>query len=203
MCPQREASGDAYIFFQDRRTFWPILTNTIVENMVADDQKAWEQFADGNTAAFDDLFHKYSGPLRNFARHYLGRRDAADDIVQETFLQLWKRPNGFDSSRGTLKQYLFGIARKRAAQWKRDAPESPTEPWPEKPTSDMSESASIRRALLQLDHDQRGLLWLREVEGYSYAELAEILEIPEGTVKSRLFAAREALRRIWLGGQGA
>jgi RNA polymerase sigma-70 factor, ECF subfamily len=171
--------------------------------MLPDDQKVWEQFADGNTAAFDDLFHKYSGPLRNFARHYLGRRDAADDIVQETFLQLWKRPNGFDSSRGTLRQYLFGIARKRAAQWKRDTPEPPFEALLETPAAHVGESTSIRTALLQLDQGQRGLLWLREVEGYSYAELAKILEIPEGTVKSRLFAAREALRRVWLGGQGA
>jgi RNA polymerase sigma-70 factor (ECF subfamily) len=171
--------------------------------MVGDDQKVWEQFADGKTAAFDDLFHKYSGPLRNFARHYLGRRDAADDIVQETFLQLWKRPNGFDSSRGTLRQYLFGIARKRAAQWRRETPEPPVEAWPETPLDDPTAPVSIRAALLQLDQDQRGLLWLREVEGYSYAELAQILEIPEGTVKSRLFAAREALRRVWLGGGGA
>jgi DNA-directed RNA polymerase specialized sigma24 family protein len=51
----------------------------------------------------------------------------------------------------------------------------------------------------RLPEDQRSLLWLREVEGRSYAELAEILEIPVGTVRSRLFAAREALRKIWHG----
>ena len=49
----------------------------------------------------------------------------------------------------------------------------------------------------RLPEEQRSLLWLREVEGQSYAELAVILEVPVGTVKSRLFAAREALRRIW------
>jgi len=52
-------------------------------------------------------------------------------------------------------------------------------------------------ALSRLDPEQRALLWLREVEGQSYAELAEILEIPVGTVKSRLFAAREGLRGVW------
>ena len=49
----------------------------------------------------------------------------------------------------------------------------------------------------RLPEKQRALIWLREVEGQSYAELAEILEIPVGTVRSRLFAAREELRRVW------
>jgi RNA polymerase sigma-70 factor (ECF subfamily) len=49
----------------------------------------------------------------------------------------------------------------------------------------------------QLPAEQRSLLWLREVEGQSYAELAAILNIPIGTVRSRLFAAREALRALW------
>ena len=141
-----------------------------------DDQKVWEQFADGKGAAFDDLFHKYSGPLRNFARYYLGRCDAADDIVQETFLRLWKRPDGFDSSRGTLRQYLFGIARKRVAQWRRDTPESSVEAWREKPGTDVGESTSIRKALLQLDQDQRGLLWLREVGAIPTPSLPKYLK---------------------------
>jgi RNA polymerase sigma-70 factor (ECF subfamily) len=54
-------------------------------------------------------------------------------------------------------------------------------------------------ALARLEPERRSLLWLREVEGYSCAELAGMLDIPLGTVKSRLFAAREQLRRIWRG----
>ena len=52
-------------------------------------------------------------------------------------------------------------------------------------------------ALHRLPEEQRSLLWLREVEGQSYAELAEILDIPIGTVRSRLFTARETLRQVW------
>jgi RNA polymerase sigma-70 factor (ECF subfamily) len=59
----------------------------------------------------------------------------------------------------------------------------------------------MRDGLMRLDADERGLLWLREVEGYSYEELAEILGVPLGTVKSRLFTARESLRRIWMNGK--
>ena len=57
----------------------------------------------------------------------------------------------------------------------------------------------VHDVLARLGEEQRMLLWLREVEGHSYAELAEILEIPLGTVRSRLSAAREALRKIWNG----
>ena len=55
----------------------------------------------------------------------------------------------------------------------------------------------IGDAFRRLPEEQRSLLWLREVEGQSNAELAAILQIPVGTVNSRLFAAREELRRIW------
>ena len=54
-------------------------------------------------------------------------------------------------------------------------------------------------ALERVDAERRNLLWLREVEGYTYDELARLLGVPLGTVKSRLAAAREELRRIWTG----
>jgi RNA polymerase sigma-70 factor, ECF subfamily len=66
------------------------------------------------------------------------------------------------------------------------------------PAESKTETASlIGDAFARLPEEQRTLIWLREVEGHSYAELAEILEIPVGTVRSRLFAAREELRRVW------
>ena len=54
-----------------------------------------------------------------------------------------------------------------------------------------------KQTVLRLSQEGRVLIWLREVEGYSYDELAQILQIPAGTVASRLFAAREELRNIW------
>lgn len=57
----------------------------------------------------------------------------------------------------------------------------------------------LKDAMQQLDPELRNVLWLREVEGYSYEELSRLLDIPLGTVKSRLFTAREQLRRIWRG----
>lgn len=122
--------------------------------------------------------------------------------MQETFIQIWRRPHGFDPDRGTLRAYLFGAARKLALTWNRK----------QKPTGELdsdshathsSESRAIMAdALAQLEPEERALLWLREVEGQSYAELAVILDIPIGTVRSRLHSAREALRGVWYDSPG-
>lgn len=117
--------------------------------------------------------------------------------MQETFLQLWRKPQGFQPGNGTLRSYLFGIGRKRAAEWWRQS-HSTADAKKECSQNATAETASlVSNAFSQLAEDQRSLLWLREVEGLSYVELANILEIPVGTVRSRLFAAREALRKLW------
>jgi RNA polymerase sigma-70 factor (ECF subfamily) len=117
--------------------------------------------------------------------------------MQETFMRIWQRPNGFEPERGTLRAYLFGAARKRAAEWwrKQDARTAAVR---DEPAECKAETASlVGDAFARLPEDQRTLIWLREVEGQSYAELSLILEIPVGTVRSRLFTAREALRSVW------
>ena len=92
------------------------------------------------------------------------------------------------------------LGRKRAAEWWRKRARAP-EQQGEKPGEESAEGAAsfsaIGDAFARLAEEKRSLLWLREVKGQSYAELAEILQIPVGTVKSRLFAAREELRHIW------
>jgi RNA polymerase sigma-70 factor, ECF subfamily len=163
-----------------------------------DDQESWNSLRAGNPEAFERFYRRHAARLQNFLRRCLGDAKAAEDIAQEAFLQLWQRPNGFNPARGTLKTYLFGIAAKRAADWWRHRPpESPSPP--ESRVRQGDPPVLVADALERLDPESRSLLWLREVEGYSYQELAEMLAIPLGTVKSRLFAAREQLRRIWKG----
>ena len=181
---------------------------------MANDQTLWRGIVKGERTAFDALFRLYSAPLRLFLRRYTNCPDAADDVAQETFLQLWRRHNGFDPARGTLKQYLFGIARKQAAHSRRDGSPPGTEAEPAQfdetqnvaPSQPMaaaeSRTADLSEAMARLEPEERTLLWLREVEGYSYAELTDILGVPLGTVKSKLFSARAALRHIWCNGKG-
>lgn len=170
------------------------------------DDTLWRKICAGSVPAFEELFEDAAPRLRGFVRVYSGGRLEAEDIVQEIFLQLWKRPDGFDPERGTLRQYIYGIARKRIAQERREllrngSLETTALPESAHGAQESGElSATMRDGLMRLEADARALLWLREVEGYSYGELAEILGVPLGTVKSRLFTAREHLRRIWLNG---
>lgn len=166
---------------------------------MADDREIWARICEGNARAFDAFYRDAFPRLRGFLRRLLGDDSATEDVAQEAFIQLWRRPNGFDPERGSLRAYLFGIGRKRAADWWRKRRPEDGSPLPETPQGGlaMDASSAIGDAFARLAADQRSLLWLREVEGQSYDELAEILEIPVGTVRSRLFAAREELRRIW------
>lgn len=174
---------------------------------MASDHELWERFKGRDANAFEAFYRENAARLCAFLRQMVGNPQAAEDLMQETFTQMWKSPNGFQPELGSLRSYVFGIGRKRAAEWWRKRERSGEEQ-PEKQEEGIAESAAgssaIQDALGRLTEEQRSLLWLREVEGQSYTELAEILQIPVGTVKSRLFAAREELRRIWrLPGSGA
>ena len=162
-----------------------------------DDRQLWEGIRRKDARAFDDVYRTYSAGLQGFLKQLLGNRQAAEDVTQETFASIWQHPNGFDPERGTLRSYVFGAGRKQAAEWwRKQRPQSHSGAEPIEASKAETQSL-IGSAFDKLPLEQRTLLWLREVEGQSYAELAQVLGIPEGTVRSRLFAARRALRQVW------
>ena len=183
-------SADELFDRQPRITEW--------RSRLADDREIWKRISQGDADAFDALYRENAPWLLVFVRRVIGNPQAAEDVVQEMFAQIWNRPNGFQPERGPLRAYLCGIAGKRAADWWRK--QGPSDPGTDNKVGVcQTETVSIMGdAFRRLSEEQRKLLWLREVEGNSYEEIAVILEIPVGTVRSRLFAAREALRRIWL-----
>lgn len=164
------------------------------------EQELWDQLSRRDVEAFECFYRKHFSRIRSFVRAFVGNSQVADDIAQETFFQLWKHPNGFNPARSTLKNYIFGIARKRAADWWRHNP-SPRESSTQRDAVvDEGSTLLLADAIERLEPEVRSLLWLREVEGYSYTELSEIFQVPLGTVQSRLFAARQQLRRVWKSG---
>ncbi len=181
---------------------------------MSDQAASWKRIRSGDRGEFEAFYRAHSGRILQFLCHMTGNRHAAVDLLQEVFLQLWERANGFDPERGNLINYVFGIARNRAAEWRRDckrypdAPETPCRDDEFKTGSRIADGLThegsnseaavmMEDALRRLKPDSRGMLWLREVEGRSYSELADVFNIPVGTVKSRLFAAREELRDLW------
>lgn len=172
---------------------------------MGDDQELWEKISRGDAGAFDVFYRENAPRLVAFLRRAVGDAQAAEDIMQETFTQIWNRPNGFRPEQGSARAYLFGIGRKRASEWwRQQIPPGAEVKVDTDATPFRAEAASaVGDAFSRLPEEQRALLWLREVEGQSYAELAAILDIPVGTVRSRLFAAREALRAIWQGSKAS
>jgi RNA polymerase sigma-70 factor, ECF subfamily len=166
---------------------------------MSEDEDRRSRLVKQDSHVFERLYYDHFPRVRNFLRVYLGDVAAIDDLTQDTFLQLWSRPDAFDPSRSSIRTYLLGIARKKAADWWRHR-----EPVAEEKTEQASSTnadvqvLALTDALGGLEPELRNILWLREAEGYTYQELAEVLDIPLGTVKSRLFTAREQLRHTWL-----
>jgi RNA polymerase sigma-70 factor (ECF subfamily) len=164
---------------------------------LADDATIWERVRKGDRETFDMLYRTNAPRIRSFLVQLIGNREAAEDLMQDTFLGIWQAPGGFNPELGSISSYLFGIARKRAAEWWRRHAVQTSAVLPESIDARSDTGSVISNAFAQLPEAHRTLLWLREVEGQSYAELAAVLDVPVGTVRSRLFAAREALRGIW------
>lgn len=130
-----------------------------------------------------------------------GSPEAAEDIAQETFLTLLRQPGRYDASRGELRSFLFGVARnlalkkwREAHRWdalEEDAVFDPPD------TALQGEIADrVGAAVQSLPPYQREALILAEYEELSLEEIAQVAGTEVGTVKSRLFRARENLRRV-------
>jgi RNA polymerase sigma-70 factor (ECF subfamily) len=88
-----------------------------VETHLGDDLETWTKITEGNAEAFDSFYRENQPRLCVFLRQLVSSYQAAEDLAQETFAQIWNRPNGFNPERGTLRGYLYGIGRKRASEW--------------------------------------------------------------------------------------
>ncbi len=156
---------------------------------------------DGDGAAFDRLVRRWDAPLRRYAARLTGRADAAADAVQETWLAVARGIRRLDDP-ARFRAWAFRIAHHKCADWaasrrrERDvlaaasAPALESEP----PADKDDDIAVLRREIDRLPAESRAVLALHYLEGFSLAEIAEVLSIPTGTVKSRLHHARERLR---------
>jgi RNA polymerase sigma-70 factor (ECF subfamily) len=159
----------------------------------------------GNESALLTLFQRYQQPIYQFAAYMCGR-DHGDDIVQDTFLTILRQSSREDLPTGTVAGYLFGIARHLAMKRSRHdwrVAESSADSAPEAFMSDAptildtltraETIAAVRDAVQSLSPHYREVVVLCELQEMSYADVAAALECPVGTVRSRLYRARELL----------
>jgi RNA polymerase sigma-70 factor (ECF subfamily) len=152
---------------------------------------------DRSATAVLRLFDEHHGPLFRFAWRLTGSIADAEDIVQECFLALLRPGCAFDPQRTGPRTYLFGAVRNQAlkrlrpSQTPAGTPEVPT---PERECYTGELKLAVADAIRQLSEEQREVLLLAHYEQMALAEIAEILQIELGAVKSRLQRARASLR---------
>lgn len=172
----------------------------------ADDRALVDRIADGDRSALAVLYGRYASTLLGVAVRILGGRREAEDLVHDVFLEAWRRAGSYRPERGSVRTWLLlrlrsrALDRVRSPRLKRAVSLESTMPdyaerraAPDDP-SIAADRARVRAAVARLPQPQRAVLLLAYFEGRSSTEIADRLELPVGTVKSRLAAARRGLR---------
>jgi len=159
----------------------------------------------GDQGAMASLYDRYSGIIYAVALRVLRDTGAAEDILQEVFMQLWRNPALFDASRGNLAAWLAVIARNRSIDALRKRhPESDLEDCILSVEPDLAGDAERSRAMErvrgvmgEMPSPQRSALEMAYFEGMSHTEIAQKTGEPLGTVKTRIRAGLLALRKAF------
>ena len=166
---------------------------------VPGDAELLRQSYAGDQAAFRTLVERHSRYLTGVAMALCGNAADAEDLVQETFVAaIGSRFRG----EASVRTWLVGLLVKRVAMWRRssarrkarDASSAPAPGGAAPGIAAVEAKMDLSVLLTALSPEQREVIVLRELEGLSYEEIAKALNVPRGTVESRLHRAREALR---------
>ncbi len=156
--------------------------------------------------ALSDAYHLYGSRVYRVAYGLLRREELAQDVSQEVFVRLWKRPDRYDPERGSLASFLqldahgrsVDLIRSEEARAKREIANerlsSNHQLSPEEEAMKRVTSERVRHALDQLKDTERNPIAMAFYLGYSYRKVAEVLGVPEGTVKSRIRSGLAKLR---------
>jgi RNA polymerase sigma-70 factor (ECF subfamily) len=188
-----------------------------IQRTVDDDSRLVSSCRQGEIDAFEALVQKYQKKMLNVAYRMIGDYDEACEVVQDSFLSAYRSIKKFrgDSRFSTwLYRIVLNLSRNRIAQvrtrgsrevYSIDAPKATEEgsmrmdppdegPSPFEQMEKKEVDARVQGCINGLDSEYREVLVLRDIQGFSYEEIHDILKIPDGTVKSRLFRARDALK---------
>jgi len=184
------------------------------------DAELLARYAAGDEAAFREIVNRYKNSLYVFLRHFLNRQDLVEDVFQETFLQLFTSRDSYDTTR-PLRPWLFTIAANKAKdalrkqQRKAAIPIGTISASKEMSFDDVlnvltsdttipyenlqkNETAlQVRQVIVNMPENLREILVLAYFNKFSYKQMAQILSIPIGTVKSRLHTAVARFAKEW------
>ena len=175
---------------------------------MTDDAQLIDQTLSGDSASFGELVLRYQNRLYNTMAHFVGCREEAEDVVQDAFVQAFVKLETFQGTSAFytwLYRIAFNVAisrqrRKRPAssieQTRDRTGGEPVDPGeqPEQQLQRQEKVEQVHEALGNLSDEHRSILVLRELEGCAYESISEILDLPLGTVRSRLHRARLQLK---------
>jgi RNA polymerase sigma-70 factor (ECF subfamily) len=159
----------------------------------------------GDQGAMAQLYDRYSSVVYSVALRVLGDTGAAEDVLQEVFLQLWRNPSAFDAARGSLGSWLAVITRNRAIDFLRKRrPETDLEDVVLSVSPDLAGEAErsraaekVRGVIGTMSPSQRSALEMAYWEGMSHSEIADKTGEPLGTIKTRIRAGLISLRKAF------
>ncbi|RKY25117.1 MAG: RNA polymerase sigma factor [Planctomycetota bacterium] len=210
------------VVIEDFLSLW--ITEPVLNELT--DAELFSRFAAGEEAAFRGIVNRYKQGLYAFLKRFLNRSDLVEDVFQETFLQLFISRDSFDSTR-SLRPWLFTIAANKARDALRKQQRTATatigtitkseemsfDEMLDALTSDSTapfdelqrnEAASLVRAVIaNMPENLREILVLAYFNKFSYKQMAQILSIPIGTVKSRLHTAVGRFAKDWKAAVGS
>ncbi|MDP3111514.1 MAG: sigma-70 family RNA polymerase sigma factor [Thermodesulfovibrionales bacterium] len=175
-----------------------------------DDLQALKRFKNGDISAFEELVLNYQDRIYNLCLYMLGSKHDAEDAAQDTFLKAYRSLNDFKPN-ASLYTWIYRIAVNTCIDYKRKplleslfrrsdtgeevVIEHPSDsPSPEKVYESKQIQNALQEALRKLSPKLRAVIVLKEMEGLSYEEIADTLDVSIGTVKSRISRARDELK---------
>ena len=177
--------------------------------MYADDIELMRRIANRDQQALWELYQEYGKAVFSIAYRVLGNTTFAEEVTQDTFLKVWHQTTRWDSDKGKLKNWLLTIAQFTAIDRLRKEGRQPTvHPAPIEDTDESlltakneapwQDGSVLRMLVTQLPRQQSSLIELAFFQGLSHGEIADTLNMPLGTVKTRLRAGLQRLRELWL-----
>jgi RNA polymerase sigma-70 factor, ECF subfamily len=162
----------------------------------------------GESGAFEIVYERHSTAAFSLAYRMTGSRNAAEDVVQEAFLSLWRSGARYDRNRGSVRTWILGIVHNRAIDAlrrslvhdrRRASDEGIEERFEAKERTEVeaarnAEAREVHAALRTLPDEQCRVIELAYFGGFSHSEIAEMLETPIGTVKGRMRLGLEKMR---------
>jgi len=173
------------------------------------DEEVMQLVGEGDPRAFELLYDRHGAAAFSLAYRMVGKRAAAEDIVQEAFLSIWRSRMRYDAGRGSVRTWVLGIVHNRGIDAlrrgavhdrRRERIEGIEERHEAPERTDVEaarreEARSVRSALDTLPEDQRRAIELAYFGGFSHSQIAELLGEPIGTVKGRMRLGLDKLRR--------